>query len=163
MNNGFSATHYQIQQKKAKSYPKSYRSSHCWPYHKSPRSEAEPTWDGTYEYYCIKRLDVTKYLMNRTLCELYIYVVKIWYTIKYVVTWLTISATPNIPGIDLRYGIFHSGMLNVIIAIDYNPIYQCTVNALILISATPSSLRYRRQVINNLDDCLILNAIAQYT
>jgi hypothetical protein len=38
------------------------------------------------------------------------------------------SATPNIPGIDLRYGIFHSGMLNVIIAIDYNPIYQCTVN-----------------------------------
>ena len=73
MNNGFSATHYQMQQKKAKSNPKSYRSSYCWPYHKSPRSEADPTWDGTYEYYCIERLDVTKYLMTRTLCELYIF------------------------------------------------------------------------------------------
>ena len=54
-------------------------------------------------------------------------------------------------------------MINEIIAIDYDPIYQCTVDALILLSSTPSSLRYRRQVINNLDDCLILNAIAQYT
>ena len=76
MNNGFSATDYQMQQKKTKSYRKSYCPSNCWPYHKSPRSEAESTWDGTYEYYCIKRLDVTKYFMTRTLCELYIYFFK---------------------------------------------------------------------------------------
>ena len=54
-------------------------------------------------------------------------------------------------------------MINSIISIDYNPIYQCTVNDLILISPTSSSLILVSQIINNLDDCLILNATAQYT